>query len=77
MEILHHYNEDHNTTSANEIVPYILELLPEKPKSVIDIGCGPGQWLKVFKDNGIENVLGVDGEHVPQSKILIDTDNEF
>ncbi len=77
MEILHHYNNDHNTTSALEIVPYILELLPAKPKSVLDVGCGVAQWLKVFKNNGIETVLGIDGVHVPSEKIMVDPNTEF
>lgn len=77
MDILHHYNNDHNTTSALEVVPYILDILPVKPKSVVDIGCGVAQWLKVFKENGIESVLGIDGEHVPSEKIMVDTKSEF
>lgn len=77
MKILHHYNNDHNTTSALEIVPYIMDILPIKPKHVLDVGCGVAQWLKVFKENGIESVLGVDGEHVPYKKIMVDANSEF
>lgn len=32
-----------------------------KPSSIIDIGCGEGHALKWFKDNGIEDILGVEG----------------
>jgi SAM-dependent methyltransferase len=74
--VLHHYNDDHNATSALQVVPYILEILQLKPKSVVDVGCGLAQWLKVFKDNGIEEVLGIDGAHVPLDKLNIDT-SEF
>ena len=77
MDILHHYNNDHNTTSALEVVPYILRILPIKPKSVLDLGCGVAQWLKVFRDDGIETVLGIDGEHVPSEKIMVDPKSEF
>lgn len=77
MDILHHYNNDHNTTSALEVVPYIMEILPLNPKSVLDVGCGVAQWLKVFKENGIEIVLGVDGKHVPSEKIMVDPKSEF
>ncbi|MGC1307608.1 MAG: class I SAM-dependent methyltransferase [Phormidesmis sp.] len=76
MKVLHHYNDDHNTTSALEIVPYIFDILPVKPESVVDIGCGLAQWLKVFKDYGVQEILGVDGFHVPSDKIQIDL-NEF
>jgi len=74
---MHHYNNDHNTTSAREIVPFIIEQLSFKPKSVIDFGCGLGQWLKVFKDFGTETVLGIDGEHVPNERKMIHDITEF
>jgi SAM-dependent methyltransferase len=77
MEILHHYNEDHNTTSALQIVPYIKNDLGIIPKSIIDVGCGVGQWLRVFRDMGCENVLGIDGEHVEKEKLMIDYGTQF
>jgi len=77
MDILHHYNDDHNTTSAIEVVPYILQILPVKPISVLDVGCGRGQWLKVFKENRIDRVLGIDGNHVPAEIKMVDPNSEF
>lgn len=76
MEVFHHYNEDHNTTSAKEVVPHILSLCKNSPVSVLDVGCGVGQWLNVFKDHGITKVLGIDGAHVPTTSRLIE-DSEF
>lgn len=70
MKAIHHYTEDHNSTSAKEIIPYLLEYI--SPKSVIDIGCGLAQWLKVFQAHGLKDVMGVDGEHVPEDRIYID-----
>ena len=64
----------HNFKAANEVVPYILELLD--PKSVVDVGCGIGTWLKVFQDNGIDNILGIDGDYVDKSLLKIDK-NKF
>lgn len=74
-KVLHHYNEDHTITSANVIVPYLLEYI--EPKSVIDIGCGLGQWLQVFKNHGIAKIVGVDGSHVPKDLRKIDNFIEF
>ena len=74
-EILHHYNEDHNITSASIMVPCILNYI--EPKSIIDIGCGLGQWVSVFKRHGANNVLGVDGSHVPKEMRKIDEFYEF
>jgi len=44
-----------------------------KPKSVIDLGCGTGVWLRAFVARGIEDVLGVDGPHVPLADLEIDS----
>ena len=52
----------HNLQSPNEIVPTLIELI--KPTSVVDVGCGLGTFLKVFKDNGVSKVLGIDGKWV-------------
>lgn len=48
--------------SAEEIVPLILGLVPAR--SVVDVGCGDGSWLAIFRKNGVLDVLGVDGDYV-------------
>lgn len=55
--------------SAKEIVPLVLELI--QPKHVIDIGCGVGTWLSVFKEHGVEDISGVDGEWVDKKLLQI------
>jgi SAM-dependent methyltransferase len=55
--------------SANEIVPLILEFI--RPQSVIDVGCGTGAWLAVFREQGIEDVLGIDGDYVDRNSLLV------
>jgi SAM-dependent methyltransferase len=55
--------------SAERIVPLLINLI--KPKSVIDIGCGIGSWLSVFKKLGIEDIFGVDGDWVKKEMLLI------
>jgi SAM-dependent methyltransferase len=72
-KVLHHYNSDHLPISAEEIVPLIMNKL--NPVSVVDIGCGLAQWLKVFQNNGVNDVLGIDGNHVPTDKIYVDKSN--
>lgn len=49
----------HNLRDPTEIVPLVFDLL--RPASVVDIGCGLGTFLKVFKDLGVPDVLGLDG----------------
>jgi SAM-dependent methyltransferase len=43
-----------------------------QPKSVVDIGCGTGAWLKAALDLGAEESLGIDGEYVGRAELLID-----
>jgi SAM-dependent methyltransferase len=47
-----------------------------KPKSVVDLGCGRGAWLKAFIENGAEKVVGIDGSWNSQAN-MIDPKIEF
>lgn len=40
-------------------------------KSILDIGCGRGIWLKAWQDKGIEDILGIDGEYVEKNTLCI------
>jgi SAM-dependent methyltransferase len=42
-----------------------------QPSSVIDIGCGIGTWLAAFRENGVDDIIGVDGNYVDRSRLLI------
>jgi len=55
--------------SAKEIIPIILDIT--KPRSVVDVGCGVGQWLSVFKDLGVEEIFGLDGDWVDEKTLNI------
>ena len=57
-----HTEEVHNMKDPNIIVPLVMEII--MPKSVVDIGCGIGNFLKVFKENGVVDILGIDGSWV-------------
>lgn len=70
---LKNYKHDirtHNTEAAEEFLPIFFEYI--KPNSVIDIGCGTGTWLKVFKDLGASEILGVDGNYIKKETLEID-----
>jgi SAM-dependent methyltransferase len=60
--------------SARVVVPLVVEML--HPKSVIDVGCGVGVWLRVFVENGVRNVRGIDGDYIDRSKLHIN-ENDF
>jgi SAM-dependent methyltransferase len=58
-----------SSKSAKIIVPLIIDLVC--PHSVIDIGCGTGIWLSVFKAHNIDEITGVDGHWVRDELLLI------
>lgn len=60
---------DGSRLSAEEIAPLILELI--QARSVVDVGCGVGTWLSVFKRHGVEDILGVDGDYVEKTMLEI------
>lgn len=62
----------HNKKSALEVVPILMELL--KPQSVVDLGCGLGDWLAVFQKNGVKKILGIDGNWVNKEHLYIKED---
>lgn len=59
--------------SAREILPLILEFI--NPESVVDVGCGVGSWLLVFKELGINDIVGLDGDWVDEEVLLIPKEN--
>ncbi len=58
-----------STRSAEIIVPLIIELV--RPRSIVDVGCGTGTWLKAFQIHGIGDILGVDGAWVQPEMLVI------
>src|ERR1700730_3858057 len=58
--------------SAKVVVPIVTQLI--RPKTVVDVGCGCGTWLSVFKDQGTSRILGLDGDYVDTSSLLIPRD---
>jgi SAM-dependent methyltransferase len=55
--------------SASVIVPLVNDLL--QPKSVLDVGCGPGSWLVEWINISVTDVVGLDGEYIEQSALRI------
>jgi SAM-dependent methyltransferase len=70
-----HFYEDQATgslASSAEYVPYILELT--RAKSVVDVGCGVGTWLRTYAEAGTKQILGLDGQWVDPTKLYIPKD---
>jgi len=60
-----HNLETYNRKAAEIIAPLIFDRF--HPTSVLDIGCGIGTWLSVFRDLGVQTIVGVDGDWVDRS----------
>lgn len=56
------------------VVPIVMQLI--NPESVVDVGCGIGTWLSVFKKNGVRKIVGIDGSHVDREQLLFHIDEE-
>lgn len=61
-------DNDRSIQSARVVVPMVVELT--HPSSVLDIGCGRGNWLSTFIAHGVKNVVGLDGDYIKPSKLL-------
>lgn len=65
--------ESNSYKSAKLVLPFVNDIL--HPASVIDIGCGTGEWLKVWnEDFGIEDIKGVEGPYIKRDLVKINPD---
>ena len=56
--------------SAAAAVPHVLDIV--RARSIIDIGCGTALWLSVFARNGVNRVVGIDGDYIDRNRLAID-----
>lgn len=56
--------------SAARAIPELLNWI--SPRSVVDVGCGIGTWLREFQSHGVADVLGIDGDYVDRALLAID-----
>ena len=61
--------------SARAVVPLVWQFI--QPGSVIDVGCGQGIWLSVFKEWGIQEICGIDGSWVDKDNLRIEPEVFF
>lgn len=71
-EKFYRMQKDGSYRSASIILPVLMKYI--RPRSVIDIGCGVGTWLAVWRNLGVE-AHGLDGDYVDRSQLLIPAEN--
>ena len=64
------YINQGSTNSAATIIPLVKSYF--NVRSVIDLGCGQGAWLRRWRRSGAQEVLGLDGDYVDENALLID-----
>lgn len=69
---------DYVNSGALKSAKVMLPLLQEQlhVKSVLDVGCGQGGWLAVWKELGCNTVHGIDGDYVQRDSLFVD-EKEF
>lgn len=72
----HEYNHDfmsyadRTSRSAAQVVAKLLRgWLPVR--SLLDVGCATGTWLSVWREAGVDDILGVDGDYVSRSALVV------
>ncbi|MGI9295867.1 MAG: class I SAM-dependent methyltransferase [Pseudomonadales bacterium] len=75
-EQFYQYINEGSARSARLVVPALLELLPQTVESVLDVGCGAGAWLVVWKEHGCR-VKGLDGDYVDRNLLMIEAKEFF
>lgn len=58
-----HYHDEKaapGRRAAERALPIVFEVLDAR--SIVDVGCGPGSWLAVARNLGVQTLTGVEGE---------------
>lgn len=55
--------------SAEQVVRLVNRIV--QPTSVVDVGCGIGAWLAEWRNQGVTDLLGIDGDWVDRRQLQI------
>ena len=65
----HARHRERTRRAAQLILPFLLREF--SVESILDIGCGHGDWLHVCRDLGVTDVLGCDGPWIDATQLVI------
>jgi SAM-dependent methyltransferase len=68
--LFYEYQQSGAYRSARAVLPFVVESLDVS--SILDVGCGAGAWLAAYRDLGVDQNIGIDGEYVDRSALLIE-----
>jgi len=72
----------HYTMSPYRVLwGFALALFPPQKRSIVDLGCGSGQFAELLKDNGYDDYVGVDFSEkailIARKKFMVQNGFEF
>lgn len=70
-EEFYRYISQSAVDSARQLLPTLLAVLPGPVESVLDVGCGAGAWLTVWKSLNAQ-VMGLDGDYVKPEQLMVE-----
>jgi SAM-dependent methyltransferase len=68
--LFYRYQREGSLRSARRTLPAING--PLGVRSVLDVGCGAGAWLAAHGELGVTDVMGVDGDYVDRTLLMVD-----
>jgi Methyltransferase domain len=72
----HMFDHMHDVgTRASALATLSMILSANVPRSLLDVGCGRGAWLRAAIDLGVGDIAGIDGADVPQEILRVDKAN--
>ena len=63
------FNTTHDHISSARVILNIL-FKHYNPKSIVDVGCGSGSWLKVAGEMGVNSLSGIDGKWLKKDMLI-------
>jgi len=70
--LFYEYQREGAIRSARTLLPLLIGTLGVR--SVLDVGCGAGAWLAAYRDLGATDCIGVDGDYVDRTLLMVDGD---
>lgn len=71
--LFYQYQRAGAASSAVRLLPVVLKYL--EVRSVLDVGCGAGAWIRAYGELGVKTCVGIDGEYVDRSLLLMKPDD--
>lgn len=65
----YNWQKNGSIRSAQVVVPLVARNV--ELSSVIDLGCGTGGWLGVWRQLGVSDIVGIDGAHINKEQLHI------